>query len=80
MRYYKDDQTEAKIIHKVEDAINEMVNKTLRAYSKIKGSAWEVKENIFGKEKCLRVWAIRYHNKIFQEVLNEASEFKNFKK
>ena len=38
VRDYKDDQAEAKILHKVEDAINEMVDKTLRAYSKIKGA------------------------------------------
>lgn len=35
---YKDDEAEAKILDKVEAAINEMADKTLEAYSKIKGA------------------------------------------
>lgn len=35
---YKDDEAEAKILNKVEEAINEMADTTLKAYSQIKGA------------------------------------------
>ena len=81
MHDYGDDNNEEKILGKVEGAINEMADKTLEAYSKIKGARglmYRIKECMSQNKSFYDLDDIIRINEIFKQAMWEAEEFEKF--